>query len=133
MIPSSFDYHAPKTLKSALRLLNENEDAKVMAGGHSLIPLMKLRLVAPQVVVDLGKVHGLSRIKISGGVMQIGALTTHHTIASNARLRRVCPVLPETATEIGDAQVRNRGTIGGSVVHADPAADWPAALHTEKV
>lgn len=128
MIPSSFDYHAPKTLKSAIRLLNENEDAKVLSGGHSLIPLMKFRFATPKVVIDLGKVPGLSRIKISGGAIQIGALTTHHAIESNARLKRVCAVLPETASQIGDAQVRNRGTIGGSVVHADPAADWPAAM-----
>lgn len=128
MIPGTFDYHAPKTLKKAVSLLNEHDDAKILAGGHSLIPLMKLRFAAPAVVIDIGRVSGISRIRISDGHIQIGALTTHHTIGSNARLRRVCPVLPETANEIGDLQVRNRGTIGGSVVHADPAADWPAAM-----
>lgn len=128
MIPNTFDYHAPKTLKKAVSLLNEHEDAKILAGGHSLIPLMKLRFAAPAVVIDIGRVSGISRIRISNGQIQIGALTTHHAIASNARLRRVCPALPETAHEIGDAQVRNRGTIGGSVVHADPAADWPASM-----
>ena len=128
MIPSPFDYYAPKTLRKAVSLLNEHEDAKVLAGGHSLIPLMKLRFAAPQVVIDLGRVPGLSRIRITDGTIRIGALTTHHTIESNARLRRICPLLTETAAEIGDAQVRNRGTLGGSIVHADPAADWPAAL-----
>ncbi len=128
MIPNTFDYHTPKTLKKAVSLLNEHEDAKILAGGHSLIPLMKLRFAAPAVVIDIGRVGGISRIRIANGQIQIGALTTHYTIASSARLRRVCAVLPETAGEIGDTQVRNRGTIGGSVVHADPAADWPAPM-----
>ena len=128
MIPNTFDYHAPKTLKKAISLLNEHEDAKILAGGHSLIPLMKLRFASPAVVIDIGRVSGISRIKIADGQIHIGALTTHHAIASNARLRRVCAALPETALEIGDAQVRNRGTLGGSVVHADPAADWPATM-----
>ncbi len=130
MIPNSFDYHAPKTLKKALSLLKEHgEDAKVLAGGHSLIPVMKLRFAAPAVVIDLGRVGGLSNIRVSrDGTVHIGALVTHYAIESSRSLKSKCPLLPETAAEIGDMQVRNRGTIGGSLVHADPAADWPAAV-----
>ena len=129
MIPSPFDYHAPKTLAKALALLGKHgEDAKVMSGGHSLIPLMKLRLAAPAVVIDLGRISGLTRVTAGNDRITIGALATHYAIESARRLRSKCPLLPETAGEIGDVQVRNRGTIGGSLVHADPAADWPAAI-----
>ena len=130
MIPNAFDYHAPKTLKKALSLLKAHgDDAKVLAGGHSLIPLMKFRFADPTVVIDLGRVGGLSRIRVSyDGTVYIGALCTHDAIESSRRLKSKCPLLPETAAEIGDVQVRNRGTIGGSLVHADPAADWPAAI-----
>jgi carbon-monoxide dehydrogenase medium subunit len=130
MIPSAFDYHAPKTLARALALLKQHgrKDAKLLAGGHSLIPLMKLRLAAPGVIVDLGRIPGLNAIKESKGKIAIGAMATHYAIESSDLLKRLCPLLPETAGEIGDAQVRNRGTIGGSLAHADPAADWPAAI-----
>jgi carbon-monoxide dehydrogenase medium subunit len=130
MIPSKFDYHAPKTLKKALSLIGEHGDnAKVLAGGHSLIPLMKLRFAAPDVVIDLGQVGGLSGIRVSrDGIIHIGAMSTHYAVESARSLKSKCPLLPETASVIGDAQVRNRGTIGGSLVHADPAADWPATI-----
>ncbi len=130
MIPNAFDYHAPKTLARALALLKQHgrKDAKVLAGGHSLIPLMKLRLAAPGVVVDLGRIPGLNAIKESKGKITIGAMATHYALESSDLLKKLCPLLPETAGEIGDAQVRNRGTIGGSLAHADPAGDWPAAI-----
>jgi carbon-monoxide dehydrogenase medium subunit len=130
MIPAAFDYTAPDTIDAALALLEKHGDeAKVLAGGHSLIPIMKLRLARPGLVVDLRRVGGaLREIKEDQGALAIGAFATHHAIATSALLRQACPLLPEVAVEIGDAQVRNRGTIGGSVAHADPAADWPAAL-----
>ena len=130
MIPSKFDYHAPKTLKKALSLIGEHGDnAKVLAGGHSLIPLMKLRFAAPDVVIDIGQVGGLSGIRVSkDGIIHIGGMSTHYAVESARSLKSKCPILPETASVIGDAQVRNRGTIGGSLVHADPAADWPATI-----
>lgn len=129
MIPAQFDYVAPATLDEAVKLLNEHrDDAKVLAGGHSLIPAMKLRLATPQMLIDIGRIKGLSYIREDGGRILIGAMTTHYEIESSDRLRTICPLLPETAAQIGDVQVRNKGTIGGSLVHADPAADWPAAI-----
>jgi carbon-monoxide dehydrogenase medium subunit len=129
MIPAQFDYLAPATLDEAVQLLAQRGDeAKVLAGGHSLIPAMKLRLLVPQVLIDLGRIPGLSYIREEGDRIRIGAMTTHYEIESSARLREICPLLPETASQIGDVQVRNKGTIGGSLAHADPAADWPAAI-----
>jgi carbon-monoxide dehydrogenase medium subunit len=127
MIPQAFDYSAPQTLKEALSLI-DGGDRKILAGGMSLIPLMKLRLATPSEVVDLGRVPGLSEISESGGVVHIGAMATHHAIEMSPVTRANCPLLAETAGNIGDAQVRNMGTIGGSIAHADPAADYPAAL-----
>jgi carbon-monoxide dehydrogenase medium subunit len=126
MIPQSFDYTAPKTLDEALGLLAGG--AKPLAGGQSLIPMMKLRLAAPERVVDLARLRELAYIREQGGSLHIGATTTHYEVESSALLRVKCPLLPETAACIGDVQVRNMGTIGGSVAHADPAADYPAAL-----
>ena len=129
MIPLNFEYHVPKNLEDALRLLERHGDeAKVLAGGHSLLPLMKLRLAAPRFVVDLGRLRGLSYIREEEGKIVIGAMTTHAEVESSALLQQKCPLLPETAAEIGDVQVRNRGTLGGSLAHADPAADYPAAI-----
>jgi carbon-monoxide dehydrogenase medium subunit len=129
MIPAQFDYVAPKTLGEAIKLLGEHpDDAKILAGGHSLIPAMKLRLASPQMLIDLGRISDLAYIREEGGQIRIGAMTTHYQIESSARLREICPLLPETAETIGDVQVRNKGTLGGSLVHADPAADWPAAI-----
>jgi carbon-monoxide dehydrogenase medium subunit len=126
MIPQQFEYSAPKTLDEALGLLAEG--AKPLAGGMSLIPMMKLRLAAPEHLVDLGRIKDLSYIREQGSVIHIGATTTHHDVESSPLLRGKCPLLAETASHIGDVQVRNMGTIGGSVAHADPAADYPAAL-----
>ena len=129
MYPASFEYLRPSTLDETIRLLVEHGDeATLLAGGHSLIPAMKLRLALPKFVVDLGRVADLSYIRESGGRIAIGAMTTHHALESSGVLRARCPLLPETAAHIGDVQVRNRGTIGGSLVHADPAGDWPAAI-----
>jgi carbon-monoxide dehydrogenase medium subunit len=129
MIPAQFDYVAPTTLDEAVSLLSEHPDeAKILAGGHSLIPAMKLRLAMPQMLIDIGRIKDLSYIREEGGQIRIGAMTTHYEIESSARLREICPILPETAAQIGDVQVRNKGTIGGSAAHSDPAADWPAVL-----
>src|SRR5579859_1053996 len=129
MIPASFDYIAAKTLDEAISLLaRHKDDAKILAGGHSLLPAMKLRLMQPKVLIDLGRIKDLSYIKEEGGQIRIGAMTTHFQVEISDLLRRACPLLPETATHLGDMQVRNKGTIGGSLVHSDPAADWPAAI-----
>jgi carbon-monoxide dehydrogenase medium subunit len=129
MIPAAFEYHAAKTVEEALRLLERHGDeAKLLAGGHSLLPMMKLRLAAPRFVVDIGRVKGLQYIREEGGHVAIGALVTHSDVAASDLLRARCPLLPETAEHIGDAQVRNRGTLGGNLAHADPAADYPAAV-----
>jgi len=129
MIPAPFEYYAPKTLEEALRLVDRHGDeAKLLAGGQSLLPLMKLRLAAPRYVIDLGRLRGMNYVREENGRIAIGALTTHADVAGSALLRAKCPLLPETAAEIGDIQVRNRGTLGGSLAHADPAADYPAAI-----
>src|SRR5436190_5950752 len=127
MIPQNFEYSTPASLKEALTLLS-NTDAKILAGGMSLIPMMKLRLATPERLVDLSRVPGLSGIAEEAGAIHIGAMTTHHEIEDSALLRARCPLLAEAASTIGDVQVRNMGTIGGSVAHADPAADYPASL-----
>jgi aerobic carbon-monoxide dehydrogenase medium subunit len=127
MYPAQFEYHAPSTVAEAVALLDRfQDDAKLISGSQSLVPMMKLRLVQPKHVVDLRKVPGLTGIVEEGGAIVIGAMTTHRAIEASALLRARLPVLPEAAAMIGDAQVRNLGTIGGSLSHADPAADWPA-------
>ncbi len=126
MIPQTFEYSKAATLAEALKAVDGG--AKPLAGGMSLIPLMKLRLAAPDHLVDIGSIADLNYIKEEGGAIHIGAATTHHQVESSALLRSKCPLLAETASWIGDVQVRNRGTIGGAVAHADPAADYPAAL-----
>lgn len=129
MIPAPFEYSAPKTLEEALHLAERHGDeAKILAGGHSLLPLIKLRLAQPRYVIDIGHLRGMSYIREENGQIAIGALTTHADVESSALLRSKCPLLPETAATIGDVQVRNRGTLGGSLAHADPAADYPAAI-----
>ncbi len=129
MIPADFDYVVAKSLDEAISLLAKHkDDAKLLAGGHSLLPAMKLRLMQPKVLIDISRIKDLSYIREEGGQIRIGAATTHFQIETSDLLRRACPLLPETATNLGDMQVRNRGTIGGSVAHADPAADWPAAV-----
>jgi carbon-monoxide dehydrogenase medium subunit len=129
MYPAAFEYHAPTNVKDALGLLGRyKDDAKVLAGGHSLVPMMKLRLAQPKHVIDLRKVPGLGGIKEEGGSLVLGALTTHWQMESSTVLKAKCPILAETASVIGDPAVRNLGTIGGSLAHADPAADQPATM-----
>jgi carbon-monoxide dehydrogenase medium subunit len=129
MIPAAFDYIAPQTLDEAVRALAAHgEEAKVLAGGHSLLPLLKLRLANPKLLIDLGRIPGLGNISQEGDKIVIGALATHYQIESSKLLATRCSLLPQTARAIGDVQVRNRGTIGGSLTHADPSADWPAAI-----
>jgi aerobic carbon-monoxide dehydrogenase medium subunit len=129
MYPADFDYVRPSSVDEAVALLvRHGDDAKVLAGGHSLIPAMKLRLARPKVIVDIGRIRDMSYIREANGQIVVGAMTTHAEIETAALLRTRCPLLPETAASIGDVQVRNRGTIGGSLAHADPAADWPAAI-----
>ena len=129
MIPAQFDYKAPATLDEAVALLASDLDgAKVLAGGHSLIPAMKLRLAQPQLLVDIARIKSLAYIREEGDQILIGATTTHYQLESSELLQRICPLLPACAKSIGDVQVRNKGTIGGSVAHSDPAGDWPAAV-----
>lgn len=129
MTPEQFEYTAPATLAEATALLRDLGDgAKVMAGGQSLLGLMKLRLGSPSHVVDLGRVGGLRYIREDGDGIAIGAMTTYAEIKASALLRARCPLLPQAAAVVGDVQVRNRGTIGGAVAHADPAGDMPAAV-----
>jgi len=126
MITQTFEYSAPKTLNEALALLGSG--GKPLAGGMSLIPMMKLRLAAPEHLVDLARIKDLNYIREGKGELHIGATTTHYAVESSSLLAAKCPLLAATAGAIGDVQVRNVGTIGGSVAHADPAADYPAAL-----
>jgi len=129
MIPSAFEYMRPTSLAEACRLLATHaDDAKLLAGGHSLLPMMKLRLASPTVLIDIGRLAELSDIREQNGTITIGACTTHYAVERSDLLRQCCPLLAATAAAIGDVQVRNRGTIGGSIAHADPAADWPAAV-----
>ncbi len=129
MYAANFDYVRPSSVDEAVALLKKHGDeAKVLAGGHSLIPAMKLRLARPSVVVDIGRIAALSYIRETAGAIAIGATTTHFEIETSALLKQKSPLLAETAAHIGDMQVRNKGTIGGSLVHADPAADYPAAI-----
>ena len=133
MIPQSFDYHTPSTIQDALSLISEyGSDAKLLGGGHSLLPIMKLRLATPAHVIDLRSVPDLSGISESKAGITIGGMTTHYSIESSDLIQRRCPMLADCAGAIGDVQVRNRGTIGGSLVHADPAGDWPAAILAAK-
>lgn len=129
MIPAAFDYRAPESIREALSLLAKyQDDAKVLSGGHSLIPALKLRLAAPKVVVDLRRIPGLASIEPDQNGVRVGALVTHHQVETSTLVKARCPLLAEAAASIGDVQVRNLGTLVGSVCHADPAADYPAAL-----
>lgn len=129
MIPAPFDYEVAESADHAVQLLGQHgEDAKLLAGGHSLLPLMKLRLSTPSVLVDIGRLGDLSYVRDDGDQLTIGALTTHEDVHFNDLLNQHCPLLAHTAGEIGDPQVRHRGTIGGSASHADPASDVPTVL-----
>lgn len=128
MIPGSFEYFAPLSLAEAVKFLSAHrDDVKILSGGQSLVPLMKMRLSKPRYVVDIGRIPGLDRITEEENGLTLGALVTHAQIESSELLKRKCPLLPQTAATIADVQVRNRGTLGGSIAHADPAGDWPAA------
>jgi aerobic carbon-monoxide dehydrogenase medium subunit len=129
MIPAPFDYVAAKSAEHAVDLLAEHgDDAKVLAGGHSLLPMMKLRLAAPGLLIDIGELAELAGISADGGEIVIGATTRHADVAGSALLRDEVPLLAHAASLVGDPQIRHRGTIGGSLAHADPAADLPMAL-----
>lgn len=137
MIPAAFDYAVPSSIPETISLLREHGDeAKILAGGHSLLPLMKLRLAAPGILIDLDRIPDLAYIRDEGDHVAIGPMTTHYTVESSDLLRQRLPLLSTAASTVGDMQVRNRGTIGGSLAHADPASDLPTvvtALHGEIV
>ena len=126
MFPSKFDYHRPSSVQEAVQILSDNPDAKVLAGGHSLIPVMKLRLATPSALIDIGRIDALQGISRSNGSLRIGACVTYNEIANSADVQAAAPLLAEAAGQIGDRQVRYRGTIGGNLSHADPASDLPA-------
>ena len=127
MFPSKFDYHRPSSVQEAVQILSDNPDAKVLAGGHSLIPVMKLRLATPSALVDIGRIEALKGISRANGSLRIGACVTYNEIANSGVVQDAAPLLAEAAGQIGDRQVRYRGTIGGNLSHADPASDLPAA------
>jgi len=126
VIPNAFSYERVTSVAQALERLQENPEAKLLAGGHSLLPLMKMRLANPEVLIDIGRIAGLCGIRQDGNRIVIGALTTHAAIAVNGLVREMLPALAEAAGQIGDLQVRNRGTVGGNLAHADPSSDLPA-------
>ena len=128
MYPANFDYARAESVEQAIDLLQRHPGAKLLAGGHSLIPMLKLRLAAPELLVDIGRITELTGVSEENGSIRIGALTTHADIAASEVLADRCPLLSEAASKIGDPQVRNRGTIGGNIAHADPASDLPAPL-----
>ncbi len=129
MIPGSFELVRPASVEEAVAALVEHgDDAKVLAGGHSLLPLMKLRLAMPAVLVDISRIPGLSYVRVDGDEVAIGAGTRHHEVEKDAVAAAEVPILPYVASQVGDPQVRHRGTIGGTVAHSDPASDLPTAL-----
>jgi len=129
MIPGPFEYFAPRSLGDAVKYLSSHkDDVKILSGGQSLLPLMKMRLSKPAFVVDIGRIPGLDMITEEGENLIVGGLVTHAQMENSDLLKQQCPLLPQTATTIADVQVRNRGTIGGSIAHADPAGDMPAAV-----
>jgi carbon-monoxide dehydrogenase medium subunit len=128
VIPASFDYEVAESPQHAIELLGSREDAKLLAGGHSLLPAMKLRIARPSLLVDIGRLAELSYVRDAGEQIAIGALTRHKDVHDAALLQQHCPIVSFTAGQIGDPQVRHRGTIGGSISHGDPASDLPAVL-----
>jgi aerobic carbon-monoxide dehydrogenase medium subunit len=128
MIPARFDYEVAGSVDEAVELLGSRDDAKLLAGGHSLLPLMKLRFARPDLIVDIGPLSDLSYVRDDGDRVAIGALTRHHDVSNDGVLQASCGLVSHTAGLIGDPQVRHRGTIGGSVAHGDPASDMPAVL-----
>jgi carbon-monoxide dehydrogenase medium subunit len=128
MFPSEFDYHRAHSVQDAIEMLGKYQDAKLIAGGHSLLPMMKLRLAQPKVLIDIGNIAALRGIHADNGTLRIGALTTHYQVESSDAVKKSAPVLNEAEYELADIQVRNRGTIGGNLAHADPASDLPAVM-----
>jgi aerobic carbon-monoxide dehydrogenase medium subunit len=128
VIPAPFDYVVAEHPDHAIELLGKREDAKLLAGGHSLLPAMKLRLARPALIVDIGRIGDLSYVREDGDAIAIGALTRHTDVAASAVLRQHCPIVSFTAGQVGDPQVRHRGTIGGSIAHGDPASDLPSVI-----
>jgi aerobic carbon-monoxide dehydrogenase medium subunit len=129
MIPGPFEYVRPASVEEAIAALVEHgDDAKIMAGGHSLLPIMKLRLAMPAVVIDISRIPGMSYVRVDGDEVAIGAGTRHHELEKNDVAKAEVPILPYVASQVGDPQVRHRGTIGGTVAHSDPASDLPTAL-----
>lgn len=128
MIPAVFEYARADSTDHAIDLLSNNDDAKVLAGGHSLLPLMKVRFAQPSMLVDIGRIGDLSYVREDGDVVAIGALTRHHDVANSELLQAACPIVADAASQIGDPQVRHMGTIGGAVAHADPASDMPTVM-----
>jgi aerobic carbon-monoxide dehydrogenase medium subunit len=128
VIPTAFEYQRATSIDDALAKLQAASGGKLIAGGHSLVPLMKLRLSEPSVLIDVARIPGLSGIREKDGKIEIGAGTTHRDVAASDLIKKACPAVAEAAADIGDPQVRNRGTLGGSLAHADPAADYPAVM-----
>ena len=128
MYSANVDYYRATSVADAVQMLKKNKGAKLLAGGHSLIPSMKLRVTQPTLLVDIGRIKSLSGIKVGKKEVKIGALTTHAAVASSSDLKTACPILSEAAALIADQQVRNRGTLGGSLANADPAADYPTLM-----
>lgn len=128
MIPAPFDYEVAESVDHAIELLGSGRDAKLLAGGHSLLPYMRLRLARPELLVDIGRLSDLSYVREDGDAIAIGALTRYRDLEQDELLRAECPILASTAGRVGDPQVRHRGTIGGSVAHCDPASDAPTIL-----
>ena len=128
MYASEFGYYRAGSVVEASDLLRKNPGAKVLAGGHTLIPLLKLRLASPAALIDIGRIAELKGVSVKDGVVRVGSLTTHAELAASADVRAHCPALAEAAKMVGDPAVRNRGTIGGNVAHADPASDHPTVL-----
>ena len=128
MIPAPFDYEVAESVEHAISLLGGRDDTKVLAGGHSLLPLLRLRLARPSLLVDVGRLRELSHVRDAGDSIAIGALTRHHDVATAPLLQEHCPIVAYAARLIGDPQVRHRGTIGGSLAHGDPASDLPAVV-----
>lgn len=128
MYPADFDYHRPENVSDAIKLLQANPEAKLLAGGHSLLPVMKLRLAQPSALIDISRLSELTGVREDGGTVVIGANATYHDIMNSDVIKQKLPILAEASDQVGDVQVRNKGTIGGAAAHADPASDLPAVL-----
>jgi aerobic carbon-monoxide dehydrogenase medium subunit len=128
MIPAAFEYERVDSVEAAIAALQADDGAKLLAGGHSLLPQMKLRFVMPTKLIDIGRLRDISYVREDGDAVAVGALTRYHDLQANDALRELCPIVASVASQVGDPQVRHMGTIGGSVAHADPAGDMPAVL-----